>query len=583
MKNFFVIFFTSLSLKASLLWNNCRNWFSEKFTKEPAEELIASDLEGNEDPYALGPDQEIIFQNEEDGIKTTMVLDTSEPVAKITIITESADGIFTSSSNPGSSEAAKLAVLEANTKANAKTSPAVPSSPKANTSQAKAIPTAGTSIEQAAATGQTIISTQKDSSKTQESKDTKSDSKTESKTENKSEPKQEVKPKAETKPEPKPAEKVEETKSKSTEELLADIKNVKDPTKKETAKEEKEVALESAALDPKTNVPGQVFPEPKRKSIGLAGVDHALTKKYIELYQSPTNRQWLAKCLENSAPYRPYIRQKLKEKNMPMVLQYLPIIESNYKNTAVSPSGARGMWQFMENSMAPMLKKSEWFDERQDPWKAADAALIKLTDNYNVFGDWNIAIAAYNCGGGAMRRLLKEHPKADFWYLAEHNYLREETKLYVPKLLAVAELVENAEYYGLIEVGIADKMIEFAPVEEYEYVKMSGILTMKQLSEITKIPEETLTFLNPCLLKGMTPPTQYSIRVPKGTGKAAEEALRKCDIPSNTLTYKVQKGDTLWSICKKFNVSVDAVCQLNKIEKDAVLSIGQELTIPVNE
>lgn len=326
---------------------------------------------------------------------------------------------------------------------------------------------------------------------------------------------------------------------------------------------------------------GDVYPEPSKINLNIPGLNHELTQKYIELYQSKENSSWLAQSLVNSAPYRPYIRQKLAEKNMPSYLQYLPVIESNYKITAVSKSGAKGMWQFMDNSMAPLLKKSSWYDQRYDPWLETDAALIKLMDNYKMFGDWNLAIAAYNCGGGAMRRLLKAHPKADFWYLAEHNHLRTETKLYVPKLLAVAELVENAEYYGLINVGVADKMIEFTEIEEFDYVKMSGVLTMEQLSQIVDVNVETLKFLNPSLLKGMTPPEQFEIRLPHGKGEAAEAALRKADIPGNTLNYTVQKGDNLSVISRKFDVTIDEICKINQISRDSILSIGQVLTIPV--
>lgn len=328
---------------------------------------------------------------------------------------------------------------------------------------------------------------------------------------------------------------------------------------------------------------GQIYPEAKKTNLNIPGLDHELTKKYIGLYQSKTNSAWIAQSLVNSAPYRPYIRQKLKEKNMPSYLQYLPIIESNYKVTAVSKSGAKGIWQFMENSMAPMLKKTSWYDERYDPWKETDAALVKLMDNYKMFGDWNIAIAAYNCGGGAMRRLLKAHPKADFWYLAENNLLRTETKLYVPKLLAVAELIENAEYYGLLNIGVADKMIEFEEVTEFDYVEVNGIISTEELSKVIGIEKDEIEFLNPSLLKKMTPPEKFSLRLAKGSGPKAQEALSKIDLPKDFITYTVQKGDNLSAIARTYGVSVDAICKASGISKDSILSIGQKLSVPIYE
>ena len=102
-----------------------------------------------------------------------------------------------------------------------------------------------------------------------------------------------------------------------------------------------------------------IIPEPKRKDIGISGVFKEPTLKYRERYLTSSNRQWLADILYDSIPYRPYIRAKLKEKKMPLYLQYLPIVESNYKPTAVSGSGATGLWQFMANSMHPYLKTSK--------------------------------------------------------------------------------------------------------------------------------------------------------------------------------------------------------------------------------
>jgi membrane-bound lytic murein transglycosylase D len=128
---------------------------------------------------------------------------------------------------------------------------------------------------------------------------------------------------------------------------------------------------------------------------------------------------------------------------MPPALEYLPVVESEYKPLATSRSGARGLWQFMENSIKPFMEKNEWIDERLDPWKSTDAALSKLQDNYKMFGDWPIAIAAYNCGAGAMQRILKKAPEKTFWYIAEKGLLRDQSVQYVPKFLAISELSEN--------------------------------------------------------------------------------------------------------------------------------------------
>ena len=124
----------------------------------------------------------------------------------------------------------------------------------------------------------------------------------------------------------------------------------------------------------------------------LTPVEQEDLQKYLKEFQSNFGIQWLTNTLEAGAPYRPYIRQKLEEAGLPMALEYLPVIESEYKTTAKSRSGALGMWQFMENSIDGLLMKNDWVDERLDPWKSTDAAIKKLQDNYNWFQDLNYAL-----------------------------------------------------------------------------------------------------------------------------------------------------------------------------------------------
>lgn len=266
---------------------------------------------------------------------------------------------------------------------------------------------------------------------------------------------------------------------------------------------------------------------PRRKKLELPGADSPLTKKYRDNYLTDAGRKWLREVLYNSAPYRPYIRAQLKKRRLPMILQYLPIVESDYKVHAVSKSGAAGMWQFMENSMSPYLKKNYWYDERFDPWKETDAALSKLADNYKMFGDWSFALAAYNMGAGAISRTIKEHPGKTYWNLAENGDIRSQTAMYVPKLLAVADIIENAEYYGLIDIGAIDKMIEGKAPEQYSYLRITGKISLSEIAAATGIDLETLIFLNPALLHECTPSKEtYRLRLPYGSAKKAAEDLK---------------------------------------------------------
>lgn len=327
---------------------------------------------------------------------------------------------------------------------------------------------------------------------------------------------------------------------------------------------------------------GIVLPDPSRKHIGIKGADNPLTEKWIEYFLTNSGKKALCDSLIASEPYRPYIREKLAEKKMPSYLQYLPIVESNYKTTAVSRAGATGLWQFMTNSMAPFMKKNSWYDERRDPWKSTDAALAKLTDNYNMFGDWAIAIAAYNCGAGAMSKALAKSKKKDFWHLAEKGLLRQQTAQYVPKLIAIADIIENAEYYGALEIGAADKLIENKKSEGFDYVTVAGMFSLQQISKLTGIAESTMELLNPELLKHCTPPREaYKLRVPKGNGKSVEEKLKKEGVATDAITYTVKKGDSLWSISRKYGLTVDDLCTVNNINENGILSINQTLIIPI--
>ena len=323
------------------------------------------------------------------------------------------------------------------------------------------------------------------------------------------------------------------------------------------------------------------IPLPQKKTLEIAGLEHELTQKYVNQYLTDHGRKWLCSALEDSIPYRPYIRKKLKENNLPQILQYLPIVESNYKVTAVSRSGATGIWQFMENSMAPLLKKSSWYDDRRDPWKSTDAAVKKLAYNYTLFNDWAFAIGAYNCGAGAMKKIINRNPGKDFWELAKNGTIRSQTANYVPKLLAIAEIVENAEYYGLLDIGLADKLTP-EEVEEYDYIDVAGMLSLNQIAQLTQIERSTIKFLNPGLFRNCTPAREvYSLRLPKGTGKNAEEALKEHGVPTDAITYKVVQGDSLWGISRKYGLTVADLCEVNGIKEKAILSIGQTLIVPI--
>lgn len=298
------------------------------------------------------------------------------------------------------------------------------------------------------------------------------------------------------------------------------------------------------------------------------------------------NEKWLKhlyNVLESAMEYRLFVRKSVQDKNLPEILEYLPVVESNYKTSAKSKSGAIGMWQFMANSVYPFLILDDFVDERLDPWKSTEAALKKLTENYNYFNDWLIAIAAYNCGVGAMNKILRKAEKKDFWYLVDKKLLPQQTADYVPKLIAIADLAINSEYY---QINLPNHNEEYEMLineknGDFDYIIVEKAYSLKQLASEMRMDYETLKKLNPSFVRGMTYPVKKSeIRLPLGMKKSAEDAIAKLIPIDFPFKYTVEKGDSLWSISRKYKVSIQSICDLNDIQENDILRIGKILYIP---
>ena len=326
--------------------------------------------------------------------------------------------------------------------------------------------------------------------------------------------------------------------------------------------------------------------KPVRISLGIVPdeiLDRPEVEKFRKQYLTEKWSKLLYSYLESAMEYRLYVRKAIQEKEMPEILEYLPVVESNYKTNAKSKSGAIGMWQFMANSVWPFLTLNDFVDERLDPWKSTDAALRKLTDNYNYFNDWLIAIASYNCGVGAMNKVLRKAEEKDFWYLVDHKLLPQQTADYVPKLIAIADLAINSDYYG---IDLPDHKEEFEILENekngnFDYITVKKAYSISQLAQELRIEPASLKHLNPSYIRGMTHPAKESkIRLPLGMEKSALDAIAKLTPIDFPFKYTVVAGDSLWSISRRYGVTVNSICELNDIKENAILKIGKVLYIP---
>lgn len=299
------------------------------------------------------------------------------------------------------------------------------------------------------------------------------------------------------------------------------------------------------------------------------------------------NMKFFIRAYKRSGKYRPMIVAELEKAGLPVELSWLPLIESGYKNNALSRARALGLWQFIPSTGYKFgLKRDRYIDERMDPEKSTKAAIGYLKELHQIFGDWSTVLAAYNCGEGRVLKVIRNQNinyLDNFWDL--YRRLPRETARYVPKFLAVLHIVNNPEKYGI------DSVIVCKPAD-FETVTVSKRVHLKGIADALGIPDNTLLDLNPELRYKILPDTDYSLKIPIGLGDAlltkidgipvsstASQTVRKSG-KKGTWSYKVRSGDTLSKIAKRYNVSVKNIVRTNKIGSRHFIVAGDILKIP---
>ncbi|MDR0668456.1 MAG: LysM peptidoglycan-binding domain-containing protein [Treponema sp.] len=305
----------------------------------------------------------------------------------------------------------------------------------------------------------------------------------------------------------------------------------------------------------------------------IPGLDQDLTRRYLEQYSAPTGLAWLNGVMERAGPYLDFIREEIEKRGLPPELLYLPVIESGYVSTAKSKSGAAGLWQFMQNSIAPFdMRVDDWVDERMDFWKSTQGALRKLEENYDILGDWPLALAAYNSGLGGITQVLRETGCRDYWELSRRKALRTETIHYVPKLLAVARILSEPRKYGLEH---------WRERIEWTRVPVNRTVDLTLLAQETGIDPVLLTRGNGELLINISPPvSSYLLKVPVEYAARVEAALSGGTDLIRHYYHTIRYGDTLSALALRYGVTVALIEGANPGIKSRALQIGSRLKIP---
>jgi len=293
-------------------------------------------------------------------------------------------------------------------------------------------------------------------------------------------------------------------------------------------------------------------------------------------YFSGRGRKTLIAGLERAGRYRPLIQRILHEEGIPQELIHLAQAESGFFPRAVSYKSAGGMWQFMAwRGQEYGLMRTAYTDDRFDPEKATRASARHLHDLYNMFGDWYLAMAAYNCGPVAVARAVERTGYADFWELRNRHVLPEQTTNYVPIILAMTIMTKNAVEYGL------EGVVPEAPLE-FDTIEVDAPTHLGLVADLTDTPMPELLDLNPALLKGVAP-AGYVLHVPKGTGSALSASLQMipADHRASWRMHKVASGDTLASIARSYGMAPGSIAAANGL-REASPAAGDRLLIPVS-
>lgn len=278
----------------------------------------------------------------------------------------------------------------------------------------------------------------------------------------------------------------------------------------------------AGATKTKSNTTQKTTPpkvQPKKATFTLWGQSFDVTQPWIQSYithYSNKGKNTLSIWIRRMALYEPIIRKTLRKHGVPEDLIYVAMIESGFVPTAQSPKNAIGFWQFMDETAREYgLRITQHLDERYDYIHATVAAAKYLKKLHNKFGSWTLAVAAFNAGPNRIERAIKKHNTNDFWRIIANNGLYDETKHYVPKIVAAAYMLKHAKKYNLHGV------VKPAPLHPIK-VNIAQPILLARVARVCKTKLSMMQLYNPELKQHATPPKslRYTLRLPKDCAQA---------------------------------------------------------------
>jgi len=303
---------------------------------------------------------------------------------------------------------------------------------------------------------------------------------------------------------------------------------------------------------------------------------NASVLQYLSYFTTTRGRAVVERGLDRAGRYNTVIRRVLREEGVPQDLIYLAQAESAFSPTAVSRAGARGIWQFMPfRGQEYDLDRSYWVDERSDPEKATRAAARHMRDLYDMFGDWYLVMAAYNCGPMGVVRAVERTGYADFWELQRRHAVPKQTQNYVPIIIALALVAKEPALYG-VQVQ-AEKPLQA------DTIRPGHSISLHLVADASGADLDDLRMLNPTLLRNVTPnDSQFELKIPTGLAQKFSENVQHVPVDKWTSwrLHTVEPGESLGEVARRYRVTPAAIQNANHLEPHAALPPGFLLNVP---